>query len=109
MRHMRGRIEAVESVLRQRSEGEAQANKNKVERDQEIWARIKLLEQAVEQLKAQWNQTQKKSTSQPRPPKSILARAGEHFANQRWKQAALDFEKYRSKNPKGKPLCVCHL
>ena len=97
MRHMHGRLEAVESVMRQRADTMAKSNQQKLESHQEIWARIKLLEQAIGKLEKK-NQVQKK-----RPKtKSILAVAEGHFASQRWKEAALSFEQYRSKNPKGR-------
>ena len=98
IRHMHGRIEAVEFALRERSRTQTKSNQQRLENTQEIWARIKLLEQAIEEFETQWKQVQRKAASQP---KNVLARAEEHFANQRWKKAALGFKNYRSKHPKG--------
>lgn len=92
MRHLYGRIEAMESAFRQRSETQKKVDEQRQESEREIWARIKLLEQTIDQ----------RNQRKPPPPKSAFDLAQGHFEARRWRNAALEFEKYRSKNPKGK-------
>ena len=92
MRHIYGRLEAIENTMRQRSEFQSQVEAEKLQNFQEVWARIKILEQEIDQLKGH-------PTSQPQP--QAFASAEAHFQGKRWKKAALSYEKYRMTNPKG--------
>ena len=89
MRQVYGRLETLEASVKSNSK----PNNRETNHNQEVWERIKLLEQEIESLK---NQPPKNKKTQ-----SIFSRAEEDFANHRWKEAALGFERYRNENPKG--------
>ena len=94
-RHMQGRLESVEVATKQSADTQVQSQNQHSNNNQEIWARIKFLEQAVENLATEM-------TKKNVPSKGSLELAKEHFKNKRWKEAALEFGKYRTKNPQGK-------
>jgi len=116
IREMNGKVEVLENKLsRQNPESEKQmktmneqvgeANKKLAVYQEELVKQetiIKQLTQEVEALKSEANSA--KAAEKEAEKKTPLQLADEHFKQNDWKKAIIQYQKYRDENPKGKKV-----
>jgi TolA-binding protein len=107
LRAMNGRIEILETELRQKKQGLETGELDPIE---SINDKLRLYEQAllkleesVLALQAQVTSASQPSKKKPDPQKKgNFASAQQSFASKQWKDAIFSYQKYRDLNPKGR-------
>ena len=113
MRKLGGRIDTVETKLAQSNEksakAAAQSEAKAKETDTAYREEFTKLQGEIDQLKtqlAEMQESQKRmaqvAAPAPANPKTAFAAGEEKFEKKSWKEAILDYEKYRKAFPKGK-------
>jgi len=111
LRDLNGRIETVEnSVNQMRAAKQAEAetgSKDKQAFDKKFEAYEEALKKLEDQITALTEEVAKLKAPSPEPAapakgKNAYDDGEEQFAKKKWKEAIVDFQKYRDKNPKGK-------
>lgn len=117
MRKMNGRVEAVETRLAQTNDkalkGAGAVEQKVIANDAAYREEFTKLQTQVDELKkqlAEMQETQKRVAQVSAPssdnPKTQFQAAEANFEKKAWKEAILDYEKYRKAFPKGKEIAT---
>lgn len=115
LRESRGRIEVLENGLRVSRAAESESRNLALEEKRRIDERLKLYEEAISKLEKDvqtlssgLEEQSKSSPGQDSPSKgdgkkkSTFDRADSLFEAKKWREAIVEFQKYRDSNPSGK-------
>ncbi|HPI39395.1 MAG TPA: tetratricopeptide repeat protein [Pseudobdellovibrionaceae bacterium] len=119
LRQVLGRVEELESESQSRKEDREKNDSDSKEKQSLTQQALSQLEEELKKLKSQFGELQREiediktsknsKTSKTTKEKNdstqnVLQDADTYFKNQEWKEAILNYEKYRETNPKGKKL-----
>jgi TolA-binding protein len=115
VRETRGRLEVLENQLRMSRAAEAETRSRDADEKRKLEDRLKLYEEAISKLEKdiqtlnQAIEAQAKAAAQSTPRAeangkklTTFERADALFEEKKWREAIVEFQKYRDNNPKGK-------
>jgi len=103
-RELRGRIESLETRLAEAERAREEVRIKSENMDQSTKDKLKVYEETIEKLEAQLKDAGSKATAKAAAGAKQLSsydKAELQFNNKDWKEAVLNYQKYRDQNPKG--------
>ncbi len=107
MRQLNGRIEVLERDLELLKSVEERLQVTLSQNQERLEGQIRALEEAIKKLEAQLiearaDQHGRRTDAAQSAPKSSFEAAEDLFTKKQWKEAILNYQKYRDANPKGR-------
>ena len=116
VRTMRGRLEVLENERSLRQQEARRVEESRAIEQKRVDERFRLFQEAltsmekqikdlkvsIEDLKKKEIAAEKAAKAKPKKKQGIFERADEKFTQKKWKEAIIEYQKYRDKYPKGR-------